>query len=561
MKFFLTFNVLLFIPFCFADFVFGQNVSELIPAKTRELTIPFEVRPDHSADPIKEVELLYSQNRGVHWHTSARKPLDAGKFGFKTETDGEYWFAFRTITLSGVIKQSSTNTPIRVLIDATPPKLAFEIKQLDSGELFVVWKAEDQYFQMKRPDFAVHNPVNSDNSDNSDNSANSDNPVNSDNSANSDNSIGSNSSSEKNWTPLNIDARNIRVIDSGLEGSFRFLPENGAAQLELRVSIQDFVGNRVEKTSLVTIKPVQHEKIPQSNIPVMRVMPENTATLKTNSLSLMPEPLTPPKPVRIQQQTKIKSNKTNTTNNNNNNSSKNLSLQKSEEVKTEMGENILETEENDAHKKDMENDDKNKTDLPIPILVSPDGKVAEIAEQIKEPQTVLSNKSDKMAEELLANMGAFFDGGLPVEITKTVPKTSATRNSTATQSDVPQSVVGQPVMVSPTESKLPAAGGITGISLNNTSSQPQIIVKWNIGDVPWQESQIDILRASSKQGPWQPIAINLRNNGEYWWFLTSLDLNPFFIMVRIRNIHNGTTADITQSPIKIDPTFLKQGFL
>ncbi|MDR2117024.1 MAG: hypothetical protein LBP87_11660 [Planctomycetaceae bacterium] len=537
MKFFLAFHIfsiLLFIPFCSTSFVFAQNVSELIPAKTRELTIPFEVRPDRSADPIKEVELLYSQNRGVHWRSFDRKPLENGKFGFKTETDGEYWFAFRTITLSGVIKQSSTNTPIRVLIDTTPPKLSLEIKQLDSGEVFVVWKAEDQHFQMKRPDFSVSNSIGSKN--------------------------GSDDNLKKNWTLLNIDARNIRVMDSGLEGSFRFLPENGVSQLELRASIQDFVGNRVEKTSSVTIKPVQHEKMPQPNTPVIRVIPENTAIPKTNSISLIPQPLTPPKPVRTKQSTK------------------NSSLQKSDTENSEMIENLSEknkneTKESDTNKKDTnKNDtnkkDMNKKDIPIPILISPDGKVAEKSQQIKDE--VISNESDKMTEELLANMGTFFEGGLPVEITKTVPKTSATINSATIDSantrsvvgrfDIERSVIGQPVTPS-TESRLPVAGSITGISLNNTSTQPQIIVKWNVGDVPWQESQIDILRGSSEQGPWQPIAINLRNNGEYWWFLTSLDLNPFFIMVRIRNIYNGTTSDITQSPIKIDPTLLKQGSL
>ncbi|MDR3199359.1 MAG: hypothetical protein LBU34_15935 [Planctomycetaceae bacterium] len=545
MKFFLTFNIILFIPVCFAGFAFGQNLSELIPAKTRELTIPFEVRPDRSADPIKEVELLYSQNRGVHWHSSDRKPLETGKFGFKTETDGEYWFAFRTITLSGAIKQSSTNTPIRVLIDATPPKLSFEIKQLDSGEIQVDWKAEDQYFQMKRPDFAVSNSAGS-----------------------------SDNGSEKNRMPLNIDARNIRVIDSGLEGSFRFLPEIGTSQLELRASIRDFAGNRVEKTSSITIKPVQHEKIPQPNTPVVKAIPENTATPKTNSISLIPEPLTPPKPVRMQQQTKTKNTK-NSNSNSSNSPSKNKLLQKSDAATPEMIENIPETKENDTNendtdKDDMNKDDTDKTDLPIPILVSPDGKVAGIFEQLKERQAVISNKSDKITEELLANMGAFFEGGLPVEVTKAVPKTSATTDSAGTPSNVTQSVVGesgvresvvrQPV-IPPAESKLPVAGIITGISLNKTSPQPQIIVKWNVGDVPWQESQIDILRGSSKQGPWQPIAINLHNNGEYWWFLTSLDLTPFFIMVRIRNIYNGTISDITQSPIEIDPTLLKQSSL
>jgi hypothetical protein len=497
--------------------VFGQNVAELIPAKTRTLTIPFEVRPDRSADPIKEVELLYSSDHGTHWHSSDRKPFESKQFNFKTETDGEYWFAFRTITLSGVTKQSSNNLPIRVLIDATPPKLSLEMTQLDSGELFVVWKAEDQHFQMKRPDFAVSTSV----------------------------------GSEKNWMPLNIDTRNIRVTNSGLEGSFRFLPDNHVSQLELRASIRDFVGNRVEKTCSVTTKPVPHNKIPEPNTPVAKITSQNN-TPNTTSTSLIPEPLTPPKPVRIQQHPKIKSKNNNRSNHID---EKNPSLQQSDIVNSETKKNFSEIKEKETNEKntDKNKNETDKTELPIPILVSPDGKVAGSFESIKEHQAVISNRSDKMTEELLANMGTFFDGGLPDKITKIIPKTPEIVNSADTSSNV------TPSNIPHVEQKLPVAGSITGISLNNTSTQPQIIVKWNIGNAPWQDSQIDILRGSSMQGPWQPIAINLRNNGEYWWFLTSLDLNPFFIMVRIRSIHNGAAFDITQSPIEIDPTLLKQG--
>ncbi|MDR0706236.1 MAG: hypothetical protein LBF88_14780 [Planctomycetaceae bacterium] len=557
MKFFLTFHILLFVPIVCSGWAIGQigqHVAELLPSKTRELTIPFEVRPDRSADPIKEVELLYSQNRGVHWLLSDRKPVESGKFGFKTEIDGEYWFAFRTVTLSGVKKKSSVNTPIRVLIDATPPKLSLETKQLDSGELLVVWKAEDQHLQMKRPDFAVSITSNNSgmNSDSSDHL------------------------SEKNWNPLNIDGQNIRVLDSGLEGSFRFLPESGVSQLELRASIRDFVGNRVEKTSSITIKPVQNEKIPQADSPVMSAKNaiqnaiQNTIQksdptpiiLNSSTSTSTSSPLTPPKPIRMHRQKK------------NNHPAENKSLQKSDAENQPKRENLLEniqetnkndTDKNNADKTDRDENNTDKTDLPIPILVSPDGKVAENFEQSREYQPVSPNRSDKITEELLANMGAFFDGGLPVEVTKTIPKMPATVHSAEKQSDVPQSAVAdsmiRPPVIPPTAMKLPVAGSITEVTLNAISTQPQIIVKWNIGDAPWQESQIDVLRGSTIRGPWQPIAINLRNNGEYWWYLSSLDLNPFFIMVRIRSFQSGVASDVTELPIEINPTLLKQSSL
>lgn len=96
-------------------------------------------------------------------------------------------------------------------------------------------------------------------------------------------------------------------------------------------------------------------------------------------------------------------------------------------------------------------------------------------------------------------------------------------------------------------------GGIIGIFLNNTAVKPQIFVRWNKGTEPWQDAQIDVFRSPSKEGHWSPIAINLPNNGEYWWFLTQEDLKPFYITVRIRSLRGGISGDVTQTAITIDP--------
>jgi hypothetical protein len=97
------------------------------------------------------------------------------------------------------------------------------------------------------------------------------------------------------------------------------------------------------------------------------------------------------------------------------------------------------------------------------------------------------------------------------------------------------------------------AGSITGIVLNHTDAKPQIVVSWNTGHDLWRDAQIDILRSNTKEGPWSPIAINLSNSGEYWWFLMPEDLKPFYAAVRIRSFHGGIQMDVTQSVITIDP--------
>jgi hypothetical protein len=89
--------------------------------------------------------------------------------------------------------------------------------------------------------------------------------------------------------------------------------------------------------------------------------------------------------------------------------------------------------------------------------------------------------------------------------------------------------------------------------LKPTAKGAQIVVKWNTGQELWKDAQVDVFRKGEKEGPLSPIAINLANNGEYWWYLTPEDLKPFHVAVRIRSFYGGTQMDVTQSIITIDP--------
>jgi hypothetical protein len=89
--------------------------------------------------------------------------------------------------------------------------------------------------------------------------------------------------------------------------------------------------------------------------------------------------------------------------------------------------------------------------------------------------------------------------------------------------------------------------------LNTTTTGSQIVVRWNTGHGFWRDAQIDVLRGGTPEGPWSPIAINLPNSGEYWWFLTPEDLKPFYVAVRIRSVEGGIQQDVTKTVITIDP--------
>lgn len=566
-----------------------------IPTNTRSFSIPFEVRADQSADPAKEIELLVSKDRGTRWYSGGRLPVDGKRFDFKAEDDGEYWFAFRTITLSGVTKQTNQGQPqIRVLVDATSPVLTLELKQQPSGEVFVQWKAEDGHLQGKRPDFAV-SALSFD--------------------------------GKKEWKTLNVDGRNLRVAPTEIAGQFVFWPDNGVSELEVRAIISDIAGNRAEKTGSIKLAPVRRDlesilrdslvadsedaKNSLPDAPVQRIVGE-TATANdpdgsnpawgnlswNHSGQRVPGvPITPPKPIRIPRDQRKEI------------------ARKPVDVQTEK--TVLAKEYQ-----------------PAPVLNSPvDETRREFSTPVSQNEAVPNHpkqKTEDYSSDLFANMDRFFDGQLKKELdeleqnrkrisateksdsperledgpawpalppktapavptkqvanqhapppvpapaptsvpeNKPVPQTSDIKPDPARKSPPRTPVLGpvspktespktEPPKAEPSKDEGksdPSAtmGHIAGVSLNNTASQAQIIVKWNVGDDSWKNARVDVLRGDTSTGPWEPIATHLPNSGEYWWFLTQDDLKPFHLMVRTRNAQGTVHSDATQTPIQI----------
>ena len=149
------------------------------------------------------------------------------------------------------------------------------------------------------------------------------------------------------------------------------------------------------------------------------------------------------------------------------------------------------------------------------------------------------NCEGELLEDLLSGMRPFMEVQ-PVTVGRMVSNNPAAPNAA---SAVPSLAVNVP------------AGRITGIKLDSTIARPQqhIVVQWNTGHEFWRDAQVDVLRSNTKEGPWVPIAINLSNGGEYWWFLTPEDLKPFYVAVRIRSVEGGIQMDVTKSVITIDP--------
>ena len=344
---------------------FGQHaLPSLIPVNVPNFTIPFEI--GGSAHAIREVELLVSQDRGRSWNIVARQPVETGKFAFRADSDGEYWFAFRTITSAGTPNSMTGHPELRVLVDTGNPA-AVPPSQPDDT----------------RP-----------------------------------------------------------------------------------------------------IMPPRPERFrPESNTPRSQSQP----TQQTNAEATGPATGNEP--------------------------------QTSESARME-GINV---------------------ERPRQIL-APRFPGFDPTEQ---------NREGDLIGDLLSGMSPFMD--VQPVVMRSIPGNQVAADRSDTAPNVPN-VNAPNVLGTPGPPADRPAGSISGIVLNNTDTRPQIIVRWNTGrEQSWGNAQIDVLRGSTREGLWSPIAINLSNNGEYWWYLSPEDLRPFYIAVRIRSLHGGSSVDVTQSRIEIDP--------
>lgn len=366
----------------FAQQAFSQSLPPLHTINVPDFSIPFEAGSEEKAKTIKEVELLVSKDRGKHWDSVARQPLESKKFAFRADSDGEYWFAFRTTSFSGNSSLTQGQPDLRVMVNTKDP-------------------ASVTLMQHNTPQ-------------------------------------GTQQSTQQSETGPLTPPRPVRFRD------------RNEAPLSPSVSAG---GGKIASQNAGELSLPDRPNRPT---------PSKGGELLESTISgVSPEKISIPKSDRM------------------------------------IGPRFPGFESFEAE----------------------------------------NNCAEDTFDTFLSEMSSFLDvQPVATKAARTHQEAAATPNTLP-----PKSLADIPV------------GGITGIVLNknNVAATPQIVVTWNAGQESWTDAQIDILRSSEKEGPRIPIAINLPNNGEYWWFLSPEDLKPFYITVQIRSLY-GVRTDVTQDCIRID---------
>jgi hypothetical protein len=118
--------------------------SGLAPVYSRaaSFSIPFSVaQPDKQT---MEVLLFVSHDYGANWILYNRQPATQGQFAFRTNQDGEYWFASRANPIGTVVSAGATFRPeLRVIVDTSQPRLDVQAVVNPRGEIQVEWQAVD----------------------------------------------------------------------------------------------------------------------------------------------------------------------------------------------------------------------------------------------------------------------------------------------------------------------------------------------------------------------------------------------------------------------------------
>ncbi len=144
----------LLLAFCSAV-GWADDGGRLVHTRQREFKIPFQVADGDDAAAIKEIQLYVARDRGP-WelYTSiepARQPNERF-FVFRTDSDGEYWFAVRTVDKSGQAvpaRVTDLKPELKVIIDATQPKISLQALPAAGDRVGIEWKIDEPYVDFR----------------------------------------------------------------------------------------------------------------------------------------------------------------------------------------------------------------------------------------------------------------------------------------------------------------------------------------------------------------------------------------------------------------------------
>lgn len=115
-----------------------------IQLRLRRFEIPFSV--DSVGQRPTKVQLFVSNDQGAQWKLFDTQPPTGKTFLFEATSDGEYWFATRTVDASGLsYPQGDISAQLRVRLDASDPVVELHAELASEAAVLVNVRCTDQW--------------------------------------------------------------------------------------------------------------------------------------------------------------------------------------------------------------------------------------------------------------------------------------------------------------------------------------------------------------------------------------------------------------------------------
>jgi hypothetical protein len=136
--------------------LYGQGTTqEKIYSRQKAFRIPFQIPDPTEQKQLQEVQLYVARNGGK-WekYTSAPPdvPPDKRSFTFRTDQDGEFWFAVRTMDKRGTLnpaEDADMQVGLRVIVDSEVPRIELRPVARNGREVGFEWEVQDRNIDLE----------------------------------------------------------------------------------------------------------------------------------------------------------------------------------------------------------------------------------------------------------------------------------------------------------------------------------------------------------------------------------------------------------------------------
>ena len=131
-----------------------ETPQDKIYSRQKAFRIPFQIPDPAQQKNLQEVQLYVARNGGRWEKYTASSPdvsTEKRSFTFRTDQDGEYWFAVRTMDKRGVQipeDDASMQVGLRVVVDSEVPKIELRPVPRSGREVGVDWEVRDRNLEL-----------------------------------------------------------------------------------------------------------------------------------------------------------------------------------------------------------------------------------------------------------------------------------------------------------------------------------------------------------------------------------------------------------------------------